>query len=281
MNSKVLHCCSVLTLIAGFSANVAAWTETRNFNGGPIGEKVNLGAGGRSVYDDEHVLEGDRAAKMTALEGDTGFGQWGGVINHPAPLHQGDEIWFRVSFYFPEGFDYYSYGEGGRLKVFRVHMSTPDGAHHGYSDVLIDRPDSPWAWIFGLEGSGQGLSGIGTKKEDLPKFERWETYEWYMKFDPVSKADGGQAIIRFWKNGKLVKEITDKKTMRESTDVADSALLFTYWNGGSPKTQSLWVDDMVLTSDKPAAKDEFGNAYIGMGMMKSRPTFPTKISIRQ
>jgi hypothetical protein len=166
--------------------------------------------------------------------------------------------------WFPTGFDYFSYGEGNRLKVFRVHTEDGiTGKHQGYNDVLIDRKNSNSAYIFGFEGENR-WRGIGPKRE-LPAFDRWETFELYIKFHPEPRASGGEAVVRFWKNGELLSEITDRKTLVNMDSVVTRSLLFTYWNGGAPKTQSMWVDDIVITSDTPHARDAHGNPYVGVG----------------
>ncbi|TCI85145.1 hypothetical protein [Tenacibaculum sp. M341] len=246
----------------GSTAEERRWKETRGFNNGTLGEKVNLSAQGNSVYDNEHVFEGSMSCKMTIEEGETGFGYWGGYIPHPEKLLEGDELWFRIRILFPEGFDYYSYGEGNRLKFLRVHSETSDGENIGYNDVYVDMKgsDNPFKYIY--EGRQQWVN-IGTP-EHLPKFNEWETYEFYIRFHSKSKDEGGEGIVRFWKNGELLQEITHLKTLKFDTAKVGRSLIFTYWNGGAPKTQSLWVDDVVLTSDIPNKKDAKGNSFIGM-----------------
>jgi hypothetical protein len=247
----------------------SAWTLDRNFNTGTLGQRVTSADGfdyaaGDSVYDNTHVYTGPLAARLTAREGETGWGKWGGALEHPTPLRAGDEIWFRVRTYFPSGFDYYSYSEGGRLKFLRIH--TVDGhtkENQGYNDIYIDEKGSstPFRYICECEHK---WTPIGTQ-EYLPRFDRWETYEFYVKLHPVPVSQGGQAMIRFWKNGELMAEIRDRKTLKNMDSISQRTLLFTYWNGGAPKTQSMWVDDVVLTTRRPAAKDQYGNAFVGTG----------------
>lgn len=265
--------CGVFIVLALLNVSLVtsgnAWTVERNFNRGPVGAKASGPDGfdsaqGRSVYSAVNVAEGDFSAQLTIRQGETGWGNWGGVIQHPDKLEAGDELWFRVRMWFPQGFDYFSYGEGNRLKVLRVHTADGStGKHQGYNDILIDQKGSKSAFIFGFEGENR-WRGIGAKSA-LPVFDRWETFELYMKFHPVAKASGGEAVIRFWKNGELLSEITDRKTLVSMNSVVTRSLLFTYWNGGAPKTQSMWVDDIVITSDTPRARDANGNRFIGMG----------------
>jgi hypothetical protein len=256
---------AILTIpSAGF-----AWTLERNFNRGTLGERVTRvdgfdSAAGGTTYDNFRVYEGPMAARLSIREGATGFGHWGGIIDHPTHLRAGDEIWFRVRTFFPAGFDYYSYGEGERLKFLRIH--TIDGTTHdnqGYNDIYIDRKGSstPFRYICECEHRWTTIGEPG----HIPQFDRWETYEFYVKLHPVPLSQGGQAVVRFWKNGELLAEIRDRKTLTNMNSISQRSLLFTYWNGGSPKTQSMWVDDVIITARRPLARDALGNHFIGMG----------------
>ena len=60
-------------------------------------------------------------------------------------------------------------------------------------------------------------------------------------------------------------EITHLKTLNTSDAFADLFYLFSYWNGGAPQTQTMYVDDIIVTSQTPTTKDAQGNPYIGMG----------------
>jgi hypothetical protein len=61
--------------------------------------------------------------------------------------------------------------------------------------------------------------------------------------------------VKFWKvvNGEiklLFSDYTDK-TLKNPGDKVDAFLLFTYWNGGASKTQSMYVDDIWLSTERP------------------------------
>jgi LysM repeat protein len=66
-----------------------------------------------------------------------------------------------------------------------------------------------------------------------------------------------------WKNGVLIFEDTTSKTLNSSTDVINNAIFMSYWNGGCPKEQTLYIDDVTVTSDTPANQDAQGNRMIG------------------
>lgn len=243
------------------------WTEIRTFEGGTLGEQVNLTVGGRSVYSDVEVFAGTRSCRMRALNGETGFGNWGGGIDYPEDLGRGDEVWLRVNTNFPPGFDLHAPGEGGRLKFLRHHTKEADGTHIGYEDMLITTADgivadaTPFKWIYEGENSFVDVGNFASHEIVL---DIWETYEWYHRFDNITKDAGGLAVIRWWKNGLLVQEITNRRTLNSPTDKVDWTYIFTYWNGGSPQTQDMYMDNIKLTSIRPSNTDAFGNFLIGV-----------------
>ena len=101
-----------------------------------------------------------------------------------------------------------------------------------------------------------------------------------MKFDSISKDNGGNAIVRFWKNGKLLKEITNLTTLANSSAYSESTYIFTYWNGASPQTQQMYIDDLVITSSSPGGVDSNGNKYIGVGSYIPTPKDPSPLYVQ-
>jgi hypothetical protein len=168
----------------------------------------------------------------------------------------------------PFGFNYNSTSEGAHLKFLRVHTSSASGSNQGYNDWYINPSnrvsgDNNGTHKFIFEGE-QRWSDFGTEA-DRPQFGVWEVYEMYLKFDNVSTDNGGQALVRVWKNGVLKGEFTNRRTLSNSDSYSDRTHIFTYWNGGAPKTQHMWLDDVVVTSDTPDAVDSHGNPYVGAG----------------
>lgn len=282
MNLSVrgLFTLAVLFFLQCFGNTALAWTMIANFNDGVLGQLAQKtpqsfsGTAKASYFDDEQSYEGGMSAKLHIGRCEAGFGHWGGSLRQPSNLVKGDEVWLRVRTYMPSGFDTSvsdSYcpdlnGGGGRLKFLRVHTASAGGNNHGYNDVYInDRLD--FIYEGGTEGWVRSL-GKGLARD------KWETVEMYLKLSDVPASAGGEALIRIWQNGQLLKEITHLKTLKTATDYADFAYIFTYWNGGSPKTQHMWIDDIIYTSDKPSAKDSKGNPYIGIGNAKAALTMP-------
>jgi len=54
---------------------------------------------------------------------------------------------------------------------------------------------------------------------------------------------------------QLIYEDAIDKTPKSSTDQAWAFLNFTYWNGGASQTQSMYIDDLYISTSPPP---EFG-----------------------
>ncbi len=73
----------------------------------------------------------------------------------------------------------------------------------------------------------------------------------HLRFDAIAKMDGGKSQVRIWQNGKLILDESRVKTLARSTDSSELFYLFSYWNGGAPKSQSVWIDNLRLSSFRP------------------------------
>lgn len=246
-----------------------AWTKTLNFENADVGEVAEKkegtfdGAAGASTYTDEKVFDGELAARLFIEKDQRGFGTWGGIIQFPSILERGDEFWFSVYTFFPHDFNYDSYGEGNHLKFLRLHISNQSGDNVGYNDWYIAPEASQDAHKFIFEGAPAWHKVIS----DVDKIVRgtWESYEMYIKLDTIPASLGGEARIRMWKNGLLLLDIDDQKTLQNPTDYADRAHLFTYWNGGSPQTQHMFVDKIIVTNEEPNNFDVYGYPITATG----------------
>lgn len=268
----------------GLSTTSLSWTRTLTFEDGSIGSTTygtsqgfDDAAGGTYVTD-ERTFNSSKSAKLTVTGGSTAFGEWGGIVNFPEPLRKGDELWFSLNTFFPSGFNYDSTGEGGHLKFLRVHITTPSGGNRGYNDWYINPERSTVPHKFICECQHQWFE-FGNANDEIQRGQ-WESYEMYIKFDDIPADQGGSALVRVWKNGKLLREITGAKTLGSATDIADRAHLFTYWNGAAPKTQHMYIDDLVLTSDTPQYRDNYGNPYVtGSGATPVSKPQPPELTV--
>jgi len=261
----------IIILITSLLASTAnAWTINQSFDSQSNGEKCAGWSSTRSVVSSAAAASQSKSCKLRIAKGSRGFGEWGGIIKFPSTLKNGDEIWVRMRNYFPIGFDY---NASTRLKFLRIKTFRQDGSNGGYDDWYINRKGSVPPFQFIYEGSSRadlGWTKFGTSS-DVIKLGVWETYEMYIKFGTKSVDNGGTGRVRVWKNGKLMKDITNRVTFRAATDYANSLYIYTYWNDtpdtprGSPQTQNSYVDDVIVTSTRPTNKDSHGNNYVGVG----------------
>jgi hypothetical protein len=250
--------------ICSFTAPVFAWTVNMNFDNSLLGSVGGFtDAAGLTKVTSALAYSGSKSAELNITAGCYCYGTWGGLIAHPTLLKKGDQVWFRVRTYMPIGFNYDSSGEGSHLKFLRIHTQSALGSNEGYNDWYINPKGSATSHKFIFEG--EQVWDQFASSAYAPVLGKWETYEFYVKLDNVSVSNGGTARVRVWKDGVLLKDITNRKTLASATSVSDRTHLFTYWNGGSPATQKMYVDDIVLTSDTPAGRDAKGNPYVGAG----------------
>lgn len=257
--------------ISGEGGVIGGKAESQNCKA--LGEEAFTTNAGGTVYSSDQAYSGGRSIKMTVQEGSTGFGSFGGSLQfgkceHIAgsDLGKGDEIWIRTRMYFPKGFEF----NQGRNKYMRLRTyNNVDGKKisEGYIDLYINgHPEhnnfKPFWFIF--EGE-QNWYYTGNR-DDYFEFGKWKTVELYLKLDNKKESEGGDARVRIWVDGKLIGDTGERRTLKTATSFVTYFSLFTwYGNEGSPKTQSLYVDDFFLTVSTPEATDDYGNHYIGMG----------------
>lgn len=249
---------SLTITLATFSAQ--AWTIQDDYDSLPLGGNCGiLSSTPLSVVSNTEAYTGTQSCEHGIVIGQT---DWGGIITFPSNLVKGDEIWIRVHTFMPLGFDYNSYGEGELLKFLRVHTRTVADSNIGYNDWYITPTNNTFAsHQFIYEGEQEWA--FVTDMSLRPVLNQWETYEFYLKLDDVPVDSGGQARARFWKNGVLILDTTNRQTLQTAATYADRMHIFTYWNGNAPQTQQMYIDDLVITTTTPANTDPFGNPFIG------------------
>ncbi|MFT5548317.1 MAG: hypothetical protein ACI9CO_000231 [Candidatus Azotimanducaceae bacterium] len=285
-------------------AQTNAFTISINGDNGTLGEtvanKTCQQAGEESFTSDAHLTKytskesygGGRAYEMTALQGKTGFGHFGGIVNFTQCGHaggrvlvKGEEIWIRFRIKFPRDFQFNSNGRNKFLRLRTFHDENGTPVSEGYNDLYIDGPPgtephkgrAPFQYIF--EGAAKWY-----RLTDAPFFEmgKWETIEYHIRLDDQKGTEGGNSMMRVWLNGNLIGETNDRNTLKTPESYINSLYFFTYWdNEGADKTQTLWVDDLVITSDRPSEVDANGNPFIGMGELHTfpRPLPPHNLQI--
>ena len=273
---------SFLLLCVFSSSTVYGWKMEENFDSQPLGAKPKYsGAGGMEwfsgtkVTNDQTYSGSGRSASLSVTKGTSGWGEFGAVVNYPSTIKEGGEVWWRVRTFMPKSYNYAA--DAFALKFMRTHTrAITTKNNHGFLDLYI-QPNGgllyqievghevePGKWWGQVNESASKQSNAELAAID-PKvvLGRWETYEIYVKFSQSS------GIYRVWKDGNLVYENTKWETMKSKSGSPESESelmnLFTYWNGDAPQTQTMYIDDLVVTTDKPAARDNYGNPYLGMG----------------
>lgn len=265
-----------------FSFQVHAWVIDRDFEKGTLGQKASSDfseAYSSTIHTNEKTFSGNQAIKSTVQKDSFGYGEWGGTWQFPTKLGEGEEIWYRVWVFFPTGFDFSCNCTEG-IKFLRTRTKSASGEFEGSWDYYLQPQgvvmatgvnnkefyeNHPWPY--------EDIRGLG---ESIRTGE-WHAYEHYIKLSSVS----GKGIIRAWQDGNLIFEDTKTATLKSSTSTASLATIWTYWNNKAPKTQSAYLDGVIITNEPPSAKDSKGNPYIGVGDVKFlSPPKPPKVALQ-
>jgi hypothetical protein len=257
-----------------FSPHAYSWTFEGNYENGSLGTQPTQDDGLRgrqlTVFSNDYARSGSQSIKAGINVGTTGDKQFGGRLELPSSLKEGDELWLRVFYYYPAGFDFAA--TGGGLKTSRVHIVKSNGDHEGYHTLTIKNKrlnavNEINSALF-VENNPGGRDNLG---DSIPTGQ-WMAVEHYIKFHSVP----GQAAYRIWQNGQLVFEDTKTNTLRESGSHTNQFLIYTYWNGDAPQTQAAYLDDLLMTNNTPSNVDSYGNNYIGIGdyVAKANPNPP-------
>ena len=259
-------------------AQTHAWFINADFESGGLGERARgpdafQEAKALTVFDDTRANTGRRSAKATITKGSDGWREWGGKWRYPTPLREGDELWYRVTLWIEPMWDWNVGSKGTRF-----HTISAKGVNGGYLDNFFYNN----AMRMGSEVDSQTfVLNNGRTAIDLPAMPKgsWQTFERYIKWHSVP----GKAIDRVWRNGVLVFEDKKTKTLRDSTSYGDFVDQFGFFDGvdtgGAPRTQSLWIDSIILTDQRPSNTDADGNPFIGLGEGKisASPNPPSSI----
>jgi len=234
-------------------------------------------SGGDTLVSDDRAYSGTKCLKPivhnVAYE-TGGYCCFGGKLDLPIELTQGDELWIRWRQFLPTGFLWSSGdgsdGTGTVLKTVRVHTKTSVGTHIGYNDFYvmkdgtsIDDPASSDTLVFLAQYEGDYSQGgpfggnpwyaggmyFGRQEQGYGwNRNAWNTYEMYFKFGTKASGIGRH---RIYQNGDLIfnGNYEDENiwgSLATSTDLVDFVYLYNYWNGGAPTTQSFYIDDVRL-----------------------------------
>ena len=214
----------------------------------------------RSSAMSKHIQENSQLKQLSQKEA-TDFLNLAGSGDSLAKLHEGEELWYRAWVFFPNGFDFNCNCSEG-VKFMRVATKSSSGAHEGYQNFFISNNKMVIASSVNLKifYTNNPVGTIRSIGEQITT-GRWHAYELYIKFSGVP----GKGIFRAWQDGNLIFEDKRTATMNSTTSYADFVWIFTYWNNKAPRTQSAYIDDVVITNQRPNNVDSRGNPYIGVG----------------
>lgn len=78
----------------------------------------------------------------------------------------------------------------------------------------------------------------------------WNTVEFRVVLDDVPMSQGGTARMQMWcrvgQQMVLICDVQDTATLNLATSEAYDMILFNYWNGSSPATQTMYLDRVVM-----------------------------------
>jgi hypothetical protein len=259
-----------------------AWTVTADFEYGSIGE-IATGSDGltnnaaQATYTNEHVFLGGQALKAQVNSGGTAFG---GMIQYPSSLGEGDEVWYRARWFFPSS---WIFTTTSGQKLMRIGSKLNGG---DWWDIYIDKDTqqiephtdlgaSKVAFNDYKYGDSPMITGPRGQHGRAVKIDSWNTYEIYIKFSSIPS----NSIIRIWQEGSLVFEAAGiVATLGSSNNVSDRVLIGNYYNGNAPKTMSAYIDNIEITSDRPSNSDANGNPMISERTLTPRP--PVQLSVQ-
>lgn len=277
-------------------ADTADWAPvfSTDFESDTVGQKP-LGFEADGIDDfvvDDRAASGTQSFRSEITKGAVGStnDRWGlPIAGHagPAGMTSGDEVWMQLKTFWPVGANYTARPWMKFLRMYTVNSQLgkppPEGEKNntnGWLDIYIRPPSATTVSFHTVQEEvpdyfddgphdkptpygGNWLLGDGGDKI-VPG--EWETYEVYYYLDERSKNEGGNAVVRLWKNCELIGEVTAMRTLRYDADyLSGRVLIFNYWNGGAPSNQHVYIDDVEISTsdDPPTNNDRNGNAFIG------------------
>jgi len=254
-------------LITAAETNLSGLFFHENFEAISLGVNPNTISGlqdftAASEISSDEFLSGTRACKNVSLTAGTEGFPIGFVAPFSTNLVEGDESWFRIPIFIPVGSDLDA--PGFKLKWMRGQTQTAAGENKGYNDIYYN--DGPDAFDFIKEGVFD-WSNLSTGTPNGMEFGKWIFWEYYIKYSATV------GIIRYWKDGILVNELLNEQTLTDSTDEGTAQFFITYWNGGIPKQQTWFYDEITIalegggrTDSTQLVDDAAGNKYIGLAL---------------
>lgn len=249
-----------------YIAPVDTSSQVYNMEGGTVGQILSTDGSGtnhyclsKTTFSTTNAHSGTKGAKATITAGDAADQTWGCWWNFGGNVYEGGEMWLSAWVLVPGSFSWAGWGGKG-LRLFE---KQPGGSKTGQVINLYIGPNgyyplvanfgedsgSYWAWAVenGVAGSVLGPAPAAT----------WESIEIYVKVS--TSITGG--TFRYWRNGVNEINCTDRcKTLSNSDNYYTGAAFLTFWgnDGYQGSEQSLFFDDVILTTTEPTTKDVNG-----------------------
>lgn len=281
-----------------FVAPVVAWTVNATFESfpaGPGGGDKNLGQGDgiygtntRMSVSESYAHSGVKSLAISLPGGRENT--WQHDFRLPASILDGGEVWSRFYTYVPADFDWSS---NPIMKLFRLAVANSAGSQAGYISILTTRPSNygctgvpnNFGYIVGgselLDARGFVCQNRNTQQINFLTPGVWHALELYVK-----ASASGSGVLRIWHQGELIWEHTGVSNIPAGGSILSGNGNFTghllgWWNGGVPKDQSIYFDDISYTNATPAKRDANGNPMIGLTAESvDPPNPPSSVSVR-
>lgn len=245
---------SIITVMA--TGHAFAWTKTASFENGSTGALANTSsgfdyAGTATTFSADRAASGSKTGKMAWTAGNAGWNLTHGELYYSSNVPEGGEIWARGYYFFKSP---WSWGNG-HIKALRIALNAG-----GQQSIIIDG---------GTIIASNEIADIGPWTTTSVDIDKWNCLEIYVKLSST------RGILRIWKNGVLVFEDTTRPTCKAGGSANFSYIMGT-WNNNCPQSQTQYVDEFVITSDRPSQVDSKGNPMIGpIGGATTPPPTPT------
>lgn len=236
-----------------------------DFEEGTAGQNSPWMATGSMVYDSAHAHSGSKSVRISFRHLQNGYG---GTKNMPQGVTAGETVWYRVYLYMPSTLSL-SYGDtqgdGFGWNKFMVMSQYDHGAPRMYvqpaSAYKVDY-GQPNFYATGLYVNHGDLGAYCQLKNGTYTFprDRWFALQMAWKVETNTSA-----WIRVWSDQEFVGECAGGGQVPSGYEV-HSFGIGNYWNGGAwiqgGSTADFWIDDVVVTKQRPNTTDAGGRPYI-------------------
>ena len=231
---------------------------------------------------------GGKVVRQSNTADNKSFG--GKVLDFPTQLGSGKEVWVRWYEYFPAGFKFANGtngdggsggikwmrfqggGSGGGTRLTFQPLATPNcakpcsGGLNTFTPSKVTGENVGWLLFEGRHNP------VHAEFSNAKSYQtgQWLAVQVYLRLSKGDTPNGdGNGLIRVWVNEDLVGEF-QRNTLPPAGHTHDGQLMKSvwwgnYWNGGFPNDQRWYMDEVIVTTDRPNTTDTSGNPFIHPG----------------